>query len=64
MLHHVRMATCNLCHRDLTDDEIEAHRRTEHPDIDVDGTRKSDDSRIMPDVANQAARPAHPSEDA
>jgi hypothetical protein len=49
------MATCNLCGRDVSDDEIEEHRRTVHPDVDADGTRRSDRSRIVPDVT--APRP-------
>lgn len=58
-----RMATCNLCHSDFTDDAIEEHRRTAHPDIAADGTHKSDDSNIIPDVANQAVRRPHAPED-
>ncbi len=57
------MATCNLCHRDMADDEIEEHRRAVHPEIDADGTRKSDDSNIVPDAANQAVRRPHSPED-
>ena len=57
------MATCNLCHRDLADGEIEEHRRTAHPDVAVDGTRESDASTIVPDAANQAVRRPHSPED-
>ncbi|MFD0525236.1 hypothetical protein [Paractinoplanes durhamensis] len=48
------MATCNLCppgSRDVPDDEMAAHLRTTHPDVDADGTQKSDDSRIIHDAA-------------
>jgi hypothetical protein len=44
------MATCNLCPpgaRDFPDAEMPGHLRTVHPEIDVDGTRKSDDSTIV-----------------
>jgi hypothetical protein len=51
------MATCNLCTRDVPDAEIDAHRRTAHPEIAADGTRESDDSRIIPDAATDP-RPA------
>ncbi|WP_155123500.1 MULTISPECIES: hypothetical protein [unclassified Actinoplanes] len=43
------MATCNLCHRDVPDEQIEEHRRDVHPDVAADGTRETDDSRIVPD---------------
>ncbi|GAA2704527.1 hypothetical protein [Actinoplanes palleronii] len=51
------MATCNLCRRDMSDDEVDGHRRDVHPDISADGTRESDDSRIMPDAAAESIRP-------
>jgi hypothetical protein len=51
------MATCNLCHRDLPDEEIDDHRRTTHPDIAADGTRKSDSSRIVPETPESAPLP-------
>ena len=51
------MATCNLCppgSRDIPDDEMAEHLRTVHPEVDSDGTAKSDNSRIVPDVAATA----------
>ncbi|WP_436536528.1 hypothetical protein [Actinoplanes sp. HUAS TT8] len=50
------MATCNLCHEDFTDEQIEEHRRDVHPDVAADGTNKSDGSRIVPDAANPQVR--------
>ncbi|GIF16015.1 hypothetical protein [Actinoplanes teichomyceticus] len=48
------MATCNLCppgRRDIPDGEIDEHRRTAHPEVAADGTRKTDGSRIVADSA-------------
>jgi hypothetical protein len=48
------MATCNLCppgERDIPDDEMAAHLRTRHPEIDADGTRKADGSTIVHDAS-------------
>ncbi|MBB2948353.1 hypothetical protein FB565_008136 [Actinoplanes lutulentus] len=48
------MATCNLCppgERDFPDAEMAAHLRSTHPDVDLDGTRKSDDSTIVHDAS-------------
>ncbi|TWG11570.1 hypothetical protein FHX34_106300 [Actinoplanes teichomyceticus] len=50
----VTMATCNLCppgRRDIPDGEIDEHRRTAHPEVAADGTRKTDGSRIVADSA-------------
>jgi hypothetical protein len=58
------MATCNLCHRDVPDDEIEDHRRSVHPEVAADGTGRSDGSTIIPDAGNQAIRRPHPPGDA
>jgi hypothetical protein len=58
------MATCNLCHLDVPDDEIEDHRRSVHPEVAADGTGRSDDSTIVADAANQAVRRPHQPEDA
>jgi predicted RNA polymerase sigma factor len=46
-----RMADCNLCPpgaRDIPDDEMAEHLRTAHPEVDQDGTRRSDASTIVP----------------
>ncbi|GAA4603450.1 hypothetical protein BJY16_004620 [Actinoplanes octamycinicus] len=51
------MATCNLCHRDFADDEIEDHRRVAHPDVAADGTAESDDSRIVPESTRSMPPP-------
>jgi hypothetical protein len=59
----VRMATCNLCSRDVPDHEIEAHRRTVHPEIAADGTRESDGSVIVAEVTTQSVRQPHAPED-
>ncbi|GIM88296.1 hypothetical protein [Paractinoplanes toevensis] len=51
------MATCNLCppgHRDIPDDQMTEHLRTEHPEVDEDGTHRSDDSTIVPDAASES----------
>jgi hypothetical protein len=51
------MATCNLCppgNREVPDDEMADHLRTAHPEVDEDGTEKSDDSRIVRDAAGNA----------
>jgi hypothetical protein len=48
------MATCNLCppgHRDVPDDEMADHLRTAHPEVDADGTARTDDSRIVPEAS-------------
>ncbi|MET3424450.1 hypothetical protein BJ973_003662 [Actinoplanes tereljensis] len=53
------MATCNLCppdRRDVPDDRMAEHLRTAHPEVDKDGTHRSDDSTIIPDAAD-ASRP-------
>ncbi|MEU8817691.1 hypothetical protein [Actinoplanes sp. NPDC048796] len=47
------MAICNLCppeKRDVPDDEMTNHLREVHPEVADDGTRRSDDSAIVPDV--------------
>ncbi|MEV4347115.1 hypothetical protein AB0J83_21880 [Actinoplanes sp. NPDC049596] len=44
------MATCNLCppeSREVPDDEMAAHLKAVHPEVDDDGTRRSDDSAIV-----------------
>jgi hypothetical protein len=44
------MATCNLCPpgaREFSDAEMPGHLRTVHPEVDVDGTRAADNSRII-----------------
>lgn len=46
------MATCNLCppgRRDVPDSEMGDHLRTVHPEVDTDGTRRSDGSTIVSD---------------
>ena len=40
--------------RDFPDDEMADHLRTVHPEIDADGTRKSDNSRIVKDAGDYA----------
>jgi hypothetical protein len=48
------MATCNLCppgSRDVPDDEMAGHLREAHPDVDADGTAKSDESTIVSDAS-------------
>lgn len=45
------MAECNLCpagNRTVPDEEMAQHLRTVHPDVDADGTKKSDSSIIVP----------------
>ena len=45
------MAECNLCpvgNRTVPDDQMAEHLRTVHPDVDADGTKKSDSSTIVP----------------
>jgi hypothetical protein len=54
------MATCNLCppaERDIPDEAMAEHLRTVHPDVETDGTRKSDNSRIVHDIPPDAPRP-------
>jgi hypothetical protein len=54
------MATCNLCPpgaREVPDPEMAAHLRSVHPEVDADGTRRGDASRIVPDNAEAAAPP-------
>ncbi|XVU28567.1 hypothetical protein ACQPZJ_16410 [Actinoplanes sp. CA-054009] len=48
------MATCNLCpvgKREVPDDEMEAHLRRVHPEVEGDGTLRADDSVIVRDLA-------------
>ncbi|MFI1990478.1 hypothetical protein [Actinoplanes sp. NPDC020271] len=47
----------------MADGEIEEHRRAEHPDVGLDGTRESDDSTIVPDAASQSVRRPHSPDD-
>ncbi|MEV0898938.1 hypothetical protein [Actinoplanes sp. NPDC049802] len=57
------MATCNLCppgRRDVPDDEMAGHLRTEHPEVAEDGTTRSDGSTI---VRDGSLEPVSPSED-
>jgi hypothetical protein len=52
------MATCNLCppgRRDVPDDEMAGHLRTEHPQVAPDGTRASDASTIVRDSSTDPA---------
>lgn len=57
------MAVCNLCppdRRAVPDDEMAAHLRTVHPEVDADGTRASDDSTIVSETSPEPVvdRPA------
>jgi hypothetical protein len=48
------MATCNLCppgSRDIPDDRMAEHLRSTHPDVDTDGTRRTDGSTIVSDAS-------------
>jgi hypothetical protein len=52
--HDPVMATCNLCppgSRDIPDDRMADHLRSAHPDVDTDGTRRSDGSTISGDAS-------------
>ncbi|GAA0559311.1 hypothetical protein GCM10010172_47960 [Paractinoplanes ferrugineus] len=48
------MATCNLCppdNREVADDEMADHLRTVHPEVEPDGTGRTDDSTIVRDAS-------------
>jgi hypothetical protein len=48
------MATCNLCppgSREVPDEEMAAHLHTTHPEVDTDGTHRTDDSTILRDAS-------------
>jgi hypothetical protein len=48
------MATCNLCppeSREVPDERMAEHLHTAHPGVAGDGTRRSDDSTIVPSTS-------------
>ncbi|WP_433306032.1 hypothetical protein ACQP2F_19690 [Actinoplanes sp. CA-030573] len=57
------MATCNLCppgSRDVLDTEMEEHLSTVHPEVEPDGTDRSDDSSIVRDSSLAPGPAAEP----